>query len=85
MKHPSYILNYFINGGYYFTYELNTETLVIVLSSELSGWPWLTAGDAGVTFGEPDVSTGFGDTGGLGDVKDLVVGDEKRLRPKSIL
>ena len=45
----------------------------------------MTAGDAGVTFGEPDVSTGFGDTGGLGDVKDLVVGDEKRLRPKSIL
>ena len=65
---------------------MNTETLVIVLSSELSGWPWLTAvGDAGVTFGDPDVKTGFGDIGGLGDVKDLVVGDEKRLRPKSIL
>lgn len=69
----------------YFTYELKTETLVTVLSSELSAWPWLTAGEAGVTFGDPVVKTGFGDTGGLGDVKDLAVGDEKRLRPKSIL
>ena len=69
----------------YFTYELNTDTLVIVLSSELSTWFWLTAGEAGVTFGDPDVITGFGDIGGFGDVKDLVVGDEKRLRPKSIL
>ena len=69
----------------YFTYEFKTETLVTVLSSELSAWPWLTDGEAGVTFGDPVVRTGFGDTGGLGDVKDLVVGDEKRLRPKSIL
>ena len=76
---------YFWIDQYYFTYEFKTETLVIVLSSELSAWPWLTDGEAGVTFGDPVVRTGFGDTGGLGDVKDLVVGDEKRLRPKSIL